>query len=219
MSHPEIEVDLRPNVGKRWPWEGRLFPLASMDDRVIRHFVTRDEDLWAMAERDPDDAARPAIAERIFFRRNQPRLGEPLYRSPENAKLDRQNMYCGRGTGHLGTGLYFFGTLRAAVDSKRLYDASGEELRRLVSEIYTRVGTSSTRGTSGTSGTRARRRATGVGKARRRTGARGSRPSLPCPRGRRPAVRAGSTPPSARPSAAAAERGALGSHRPSLRRP
>lgn len=127
---------LTPNRGAPWPWDGHLHALHTMDIETLRHFVQRDRDLWALADTDPDEATRLAIDERVFFRRNPPRLGEPIYRSEEYAERDRQNMYCGRGTGHLGTGLYFFGTLRAAVDSVDIYRARADELRQLVRGIY-----------------------------------------------------------------------------------
>jgi hypothetical protein len=134
--HPEVERNIRPNRGERWPWEGHVHPLAHMSGETLRSFVERDRELWEIAERDPDRATRQAIEDRIFFRRLPPRLGEPIYRTAEQAKLDQRNMYCGRGTGHLGTGFYFFGTLRAAADSSRIYEATGDELRELLSAVY-----------------------------------------------------------------------------------
>lgn len=125
---------LTPNRSVQWPWEGHVHRLDELDEAAIRGFVERDRELWALAQREPDRAARIAIEDRVFFRRNEPRLGEPIYRSPENAKLDRQNVHCGRGTGHLGTGLYFFGTLQAAA-SKRIHEP-GVDLRELVRGIY-----------------------------------------------------------------------------------
>lgn len=117
------------------PWDGHVHSLVDLDSTALQQFVERDRDLWRMAETDPDGATRLAIEERVFFRRNPPRLGEPIFRTASNAEGGRQSMYCGRGTGHLGTGLYFFGTLRAAIG--RAFDqARGAELRQLVRGIY-----------------------------------------------------------------------------------
>jgi hypothetical protein len=133
--HPEVEGELASNRGERWPWEGHVHPLAELDDEVLLDLVRRDRVLWARAQYDPQGATLQAIEDRLFFRRNEPRLGEPLYRTPAQAEQDQRNMYCGRGTGHLGTGLYFFGTLHAAADLNT-FPESPDRIRELVSDVW-----------------------------------------------------------------------------------
>jgi len=101
------------------PWAGHVRPLSEMDDATIAAFVARDLELWALAETEPFRAVQQAIGDRVFFRAGAPRFGEPVYRSEQAAEDDQRNMYCGRSTGHLGTGLYFFGTLTAAAAAPR----------------------------------------------------------------------------------------------------
>jgi len=90
-----------------FPWDGKVVPIDASDMSYMRE-IERIE-----RERGAELAAQFIlfVDRRRFYRRDPPRLGEPIFRYRSNRR-----MYCGRGSGHLGSGLYFFGTLRAALD-------------------------------------------------------------------------------------------------------
>lgn len=85
-------------MSRPYPWAGHVHPIDDSDFRYKR-------ELESIESKDGVDRAVSRILGRgIFYRVGAPVLGEPLKR-----------MSCSRGTGHFGTGLYFFGTLRAAM--------------------------------------------------------------------------------------------------------
>jgi len=108
---------LTPNREARWPWTDHVQSLSELPSDALKEAVEFDRHLWALAERDPEAAARESVSNQIHYRHGVPRLGEPIFRTPQQAERSQPRMYCDRGTGHLGTGLYFFGTLSAAFHS------------------------------------------------------------------------------------------------------
>jgi len=90
-----------------YPWTDAVEPADESD-------IEFDVELQALACIDTRRAVRAAHSRRIFYRTGAPRLGERFGRGE-----------CGRGTGHFGSGLYFFGTLSAALGS-----AAGPSLHR-----------------------------------------------------------------------------------------
>lgn len=88
-----------------------------------------DRHLWELAKTDPEKAAQESAYGGVHYRTGAPRIGEPIFRTPEDAALDQRNMYCGRHTGHFGTGLYFFGTLSAAFKSGAVFWAGTPGVR------------------------------------------------------------------------------------------
>jgi hypothetical protein len=132
---------LTSNPSARWPWTDHVRPFSDLPSAAIKEAIEFDQHLWAIAETDPDEAAKESVYSGIHYRSGAPRMGEPLYRSRGAAERGQRSMYCGRGTGHLGTGLYFFGTLSAAtkegawtVDS-RLAGMSESALRKALRGI------------------------------------------------------------------------------------
>jgi len=96
-----------------FPWDDKIVPIDASD----LAYMSEVEQIES--QRGREAAARFVLGRenRRFYRRNQPRLGEPVFKSEASrARGTTPSMYCGRGTGHLGSGLYFFGTLRAALD-------------------------------------------------------------------------------------------------------
>jgi hypothetical protein len=90
-------------------WQGSIEPATAED-------AAADRDVQAAAARDPEKAFWAVRKRQVFYRVGAARLGEPL------PKMD-----CGRDTGHIGSGLYFFGTYAAAVRS-----AGGQRIYRIV---------------------------------------------------------------------------------------
>jgi hypothetical protein len=115
MVNVRREIELTPNAAAKMPWSSHVKRLIDFDDSIVRQFVERDREHWQIAESDPRRAWHRAFEEKLFFRSGPPRLGEPLYRDKLEAEKGWTRTPMGRGTGHLGTGLYFFGTLRAAL--------------------------------------------------------------------------------------------------------
>ena len=109
-----VHAEVRQNPATSYPWDGHVKRLVDLNEDVVRQFVERDREHHRIAERDPREAWHLAFEEKLFFRAGAPRLGEPLYRDPLEAERGWTRVSAGRGTGHLGTGLYFFGTLKAA---------------------------------------------------------------------------------------------------------
>lgn len=87
-----------------YPWHGRVKPVW-LDPAPDLAFAARVRQ-WH--EQRPDLAATFVTQRGWYYRVGAPVLGEPL-----------SQMTCSRDTGHLGSGLYFFGTLDAAVGVTR----------------------------------------------------------------------------------------------------
>lgn len=92
------------------PWTGKVVPVDATDEAYTAEVLRRAKGSYADYPRTLMEARERGLPVR-FYRAGEPTLGEPVLRG---GKL---NMSCGRGTGHLGTGLYFFGTLRAAAQN------------------------------------------------------------------------------------------------------
>lgn len=86
-----------------YPWVDAVVPVVADPEPDYRLAAK----VRAYVEQGRPDYARAVIRERgWYYRVHAPRLGEPL-----------SQMSCGRGTGHYGSGLYFFGTFDAALQS------------------------------------------------------------------------------------------------------
>lgn len=97
--------------GEAYPWDGHVHPTTPEDiaasQAIEREVVARYGDRDRLAGRVIAGPKKP----RLFFRAGAATLGEPVFRG------DVASMTCGRGTGHLGSGLYFFGTYAPALRS------------------------------------------------------------------------------------------------------
>jgi hypothetical protein len=109
---------LVPNKTVKQPWADHVRPFAELPSAALHEAVGFDKHLWELAKTDAKEAAKESVLGRIHYRHGAPRVGEPIYRTPARAERNQPTMACGRGTGHLGTGLYFFGTLSAAFHSR-----------------------------------------------------------------------------------------------------
>lgn len=136
----EFAGEVEPNPGTTYPWDGFVYPLAEQEDHVIKQLVGRDIELFQEAQNDPNRAALQVRSEGLLFRTGRPRIGEPLFRNELDIRFDHPSMNCGRGTGHLGTGLYFFGTLSAATGSferrSRDWPTDPDAMREAVRGVY-----------------------------------------------------------------------------------
>lgn len=132
----EFAYEVEPNPGTRYPWDEHVYPLAEQSMATIKDLVRRDREMF---RKDPSLAAMDTIREGLMFRSGRPRIGEPLFRSETQVKFRAPNIHCGRGTGHLGTGLYFFGTLSSATGvywSGRDWPRDNDEILDIVRGVY-----------------------------------------------------------------------------------
>jgi hypothetical protein len=99
-----------------YPWVDAVVPVVADPEPDYRLAAK----VRAYVEQGRPDYARAVIRERgWYYRVHAPRLGEPL-----------SQMSCGRGTGHYGSGLYFFGT----------FDAALQTAQGVLEEVYRVVG-------------------------------------------------------------------------------
>lgn len=120
---------LRYNPG--FPWDGHVVPVDASDlayaRRQLRVAKMFGRSLPAIAIFMPETDGY----QRRFYRRGSPRLGEPVSRTSTG-----KHMYCGRDSGHLGSGLYFFGTLRAAATTDWTRELDEMELIDPPANVY-----------------------------------------------------------------------------------
>lgn len=132
----EFAYEVEPNPGGRYPWDDHVYPLAEQSMATIKDLIRRDREVF---RKEPALAAYETIKDGLMFRSGRPRIGEPLFRSEMQVKLRAPNINCGRGTGHLGTGLYFFGTLSAATGvywSGRDWPSDNDKILDVVRGVY-----------------------------------------------------------------------------------
>lgn len=94
----------------RYPWDGHVVPIDESDDVYSAKLLEGADSEKRVVRRALDGVV--GFGPRRFYRAGAPRLGEP----PEQ-------MRDGRDSGHLGSGLYFFGLLAPARASADRNDA------------------------------------------------------------------------------------------------
>ncbi|RLB37260.1 MAG: hypothetical protein DRH30_13495 [Deltaproteobacteria bacterium] len=133
-----VEIEMEPNRAKQMPWADHVQPFSDLPWKAIQQAIGFDRSLFELAKTDRHDAAWSCIAGKIHYRSGAPRLGEPIFVDQSHAKHGYEKMSCGRGTGHLGSGLYFFGTLTAAYGAhlSELSDASETQIREKMKHVW-----------------------------------------------------------------------------------